>query len=123
MKLKVGILVLILLVFFTSNVFSQSGLEIQISSASVQIDHIATFFISGESSGLYAIVFNDDLSPTLISFTVNNGITLQDTPRNLWLNIGTNKIIARHGEFVAEMEFEVLPPPAKIDFWIEPRCE
>jgi hypothetical protein len=123
MKLKVGILVSILLVFFASNVFSQPGLEIQISSAGVQMDHTVTFFINGESSGLYTITFNDDLSPTLISFTGNNGITLQDTPRNLWLNIGTNKIIATHGEFVTEMEFEVLPPPTKIDFWIEPRCE
>ena len=123
MKLKVGILVSILLVFFAGNVFSQPGLEIQISSNHIQMDHTVTFFVNGESSGLYTITFNDDLSPTLISFTGSNGITLQDTPRNLWLDIGTNKITATHGALVAEMEFNVLPPPTKINFWIESRCE
>ncbi|MFA5196648.1 MAG: hypothetical protein WC422_00490 [Candidatus Paceibacterota bacterium] len=105
---KVFCVVLIMVATFAFCGSAQSQLNLIISlSQNMKMDRVANFIVTRTemSSEFITITFNDDIAPT--AFFSSSPAHLSGTPRELWLNPGNNKLIARVGEVEAIIEFTV----------------
>ncbi len=108
MSIKKFLVFLIVIAVFMIHDYVQSQPELIISlSRNMKMDRVANFIVTRTepSSDFITITFNEDNAPT--AFFSSSPAHLSSTPRELWLNPGINKLIARCGETETSIEFTV----------------